>query len=595
MNRKKTGTASEHDLIGPIFPGYVFTYAVSSLAGCISSLIDSLVVSNMLGEVSMAVIGLTGVYYTILTLLGGFFSLGTQILCSRALSRGDRERSSHWFSLAIETSLCVTGILALLLILFSGEIAVVLGAPRENTELIAQVSAFNRGFFVNLPLSILIMILTMAANLSGNKKLVTVSVILTVVTDAVLDVLAAGVLNMGIFGIALATTVANAVTVLYLILGLKKKGSGFRFSPVRFSFGEIGQITRHGLPNVVYKVMVILRTLLLNNLVMSTGGTTGMGILSVLNSLSHLLMIMGTGTAGTTCLMSSVFYGEKDVKALKQVGKYTVLYALAGGGCIALLTILLAAPLASCFTDPAGPMYGGLITALRIYAFSIPLTAFSESMFRYAQGVGKSACARRMAIVCQLAMALVMLLLHQLIGLAGIWASFPVGMAFSILAMIPVCFYEVRNPDTGFTEKILLLDKGILTDNADGVEGFVRNDSDISLLSEEVRQFCAGHGEDRKRSYFSALCMEELGQLTLQHANAEKKTPYCHIRVYYEKNDLILRIRDNSTVFDLTERVYREKKEDDPCANIGIRMVYSIAKEVRYVRLLNTNTLIITL
>lgn len=595
MNEKKNRTASEHNLIGPIFPGYVFTYAVSSLAGCISSLIDSLVVSNLLGEVSMAVIGLTGVYYTILTLLGGFFSLGTQILCSRALSRGNREQSGHWFSLSIETSLCVTGVLALLLILFPGDIAVALGAPRENTELIAQVSAFNRGFFVNLPLSILIMILTMAANLSGNKKLVSVSVVLTVVTDAVLDILAAGVLNMGIFGIALATTVANAVTVLYLILGLKRKGSGFRFLPVRFSFSEIGQITRHGLPNVIYKILVILRTLLLNSLVISTGGTTGMGILSVLNSLSHLLMIMGTGTASTACLMSSVFYGEKDVKSLKQVGKYTVLYALTGGGCIALLTILLAAPLASCFTDQTGPLYDGLITALRIYAFSIPLTALCESIFKYAQGVGKSACARRLAIVCQLVTALVMVLLHQLTGLIGIWASFPAGMAVSILATIPICFYEVRNPDAGFTEKILLLDKGFLTDNADGIGGYIHNAEDISLLSEEVRHFCTRHGEDRKRAYFSALCMEELGQLTLQHANAEKKTPYCHIRVYYEKNDLILRIRDNSTVFDLTDSVYREKKENDPCANIGIRMAYSFAKEVKYVRLLNTNTLIITL
>lgn len=595
MDNTKHGINPDRRLIGKLFPGYVFTYAISSLAGSISSLVDSLAVSNFLGETPTAAIGMTGIYYSVLTMLGGFFHLGTQILCSRALSRGDKEQSNKWFSLAVETSLVITAILAVSLITFTEQIAVILGVPHENAELISQIKAFNMGFFPNIPLSILITILTMAANLSGNRKLVTSSVSLTVVVDSLLDIIAAKVLGWGLFGIALATTFANLITMLYLLVGMRKKGALFHFYPVPVSLPEVRQIMHHGQSNVIYKILVIIRTILLNSLTIRAGGTIGMGTLAVLNTLSHLLTILGTGTANTVSLMSSVFYSEKDAPSLRQVCKYACLYSLGGGSLITALTIALAVPLASCFAPDPGPFRDCLITALRIFAFSVPLTALAECQFKYAQGVGKVKYARRFVIAAQIVTTAAMYLSEIWLGLNGLWFSFSLGILLGIIASVPIVYFGEEKTGPRFIDNMLLIGDDFVYLDQNSIDMYLEDNLDISRVSEMVVRYCEERGTDRRRAYFSALCLEELAALTLKHCASSAVHALCHIRLYFEGEDVILRIRDNSSVFDLTDSVYRAKESDDPFANVGVRLAYSIAKDVKYIRLMNTNTLIITI
>ena len=59
-----------------------------------------------------------------------------------------------------------------------------------------------------------------------------------------------------------------------------------------------------------------------------------------------------------------------------------------------------------------------------------------------------------------------------------------------------------------------------------------------------------------------------------------------------EADDVILRIRDDCRYFNIKER-FEVLKSKGKLSGIGIRLVYGIAKEVNYVNILNTNTLII--
>lgn len=63
------------------------------------------------------------------------------------------------------------------------------------------------------------------------------------------------------------------------------------------------------------------------------------------------------------------------------------------------------------------------------------------------------------------------------------------------------------------------------------------------------------------------------------------------IRVVYKDNELTLRIRDNCKSFDPSE--HAKSKDSEDVGNIGIRLVYSIAKEVSYQNLLGMNMLTI--
>jgi LytS/YehU family sensor histidine kinase len=74
----------------------------------------------------------------------------------------------------------------------------------------------------------------------------------------------------------------------------------------------------------------------------------------------------------------------------------------------------------------------------------------------------------------------------------------------------------------------------------------------------------------------------------------DKKKHSVDIRVVYKDSGLLLRIRDDCRPFDPGERK-KLTNPSDPVSNIGIRLVFQIAKEVEYQFILGLNVLTITI
>lgn len=63
-------------------------------------------------------------------------------------------------------------------------------------------------------------------------------------------------------------------------------------------------------------------------------------------------------------------------------------------------------------------------------------------------------------------------------------------------------------------------------------------------------------------------------------------------RVVQKNDEIILRVRDNCSAFDPSE-YHRVMQLDEDGRNIGIRLVYGIANDVKYQNLLGMNVLTI--
>ena len=86
--------------------------------------------------------------------------------------------------------------------------------------------------------------------------------------------------------------------------------------------------------------------------------------------------------------------------------------------------------------------------------------------------------------------------------------------------------------------------------------------------------------------------MEEMAGNVVTHGFSDPNRKYSvDIRVVFKDGRLTLRIRDNCRSFDPSE--HAKTKDNDDVSNIGIRLVYSIAKEVDYQNLLGLNVLTI--
>ena len=140
-------------------------------------------------------------------------------------------------------------------------------------------------------------------------------------------------------------------------------------------------------------------------------------------------------------------------------------------------------------------------------------------------------------------------------------------------------------------EELMVIPKEFGAGVEDRLELSVQNTEDVVRVSEAVQEFCGSHGVDAKKSYYAALCMEEMaGNIVTHGFTKDKKKHQTDIRVTYKKDELILRIKDDCKPFDPTERKTL-MDPDDPCKNIGVRMVYEIADDIDYQHMLGLNVL----
>ena len=119
------------------------------------------------------------------------------------------------------------------------------------------------------------------------------------------------------------------------------------------------------------------------------------------------------------------------------------------------------------------------------------------------------------------------------------------------------------------------------------------NMEEVINLSKRIMDFCQSRGIDKRRSYFSALALEEMAGNIVEHGfTKDDRKHSINVRVVHKDDSIILRIKDDCIPFNPEER-RMITENDDITKNMGIRMVYSIFKDINYNYLFGINCLTI--
>ena len=118
----------------------------------------------------------------------------------------------------------------------------------------------------------------------------------------------------------------------------------------------------------------------------------------------------------------------------------------------------------------------------------------------------------------------------------------------------------------------------------------VKNIDEVVTIAHKVQNFCRERGIDDRRSYLAGLAMEEMAGNIVEHGFVkDKKNHTIDVRVVHKDGDIILRIKDDCVAFNPADRT--DVVKDDITRNIGIRMVFKIAKQVQHQSVLGLNVL----
>jgi Na+-driven multidrug efflux pump len=135
--------------------------------------------------------------------------------------------------------------------------------------------------------------------------------------DIALDLLFTVIMDMGMFGLALATVLSALAAVLMVAPFLFFRGGGYRFVPLgKFRQLAIGVVIA-GSPPALNNLYTVIRTLLLNFMLLAVGGPVAVASFAFINSVNTLARRV-SGISQTVSPLVGVFYGEHDVLSIRE-------------------------------------------------------------------------------------------------------------------------------------------------------------------------------------------------------------------------------------------------------------------------------------
>lgn len=560
--------------------------------GAINSIINGVVAARAIGPDAVGVVGL---YYTMSQVLSagsGVLLGGVAILSGRYLGSGKIKEARGICSLGMFLALIFGAVLSLASIAVPGPIAGLLGA---SESLRAPLAAYTLGCGIGIIPQVLGQVMAANLQMERQEKLGQVGVVVMIVLNAALDILFVYVLKMEHFGLALATSLSN--WAYFLVLGqfyLRGKAQ-LKPSLRMIDWHETPMLLKTGLPGALLVSLLAVRSLILNRILLTYAGNDGLSALSTFNMISGLIIAVALGTGSLIRMLCSVFIGEKNpgaVKAAMKCALTKVMLIIVG---IGVLEVIFAPLLTKIFyPDPAAHVYEITRQLIFIYGFCLPIMFACVVFYNYAQALGHRAFVNIMSAVDALISLLIpALILAPIMGALGVWLSFAIALVITLAVYLIYPRIRLKRWPKTMDEWLLLPpdmeEKDKLVVNMEKME-------EITSMAARVQDFCEQHGMDKKTSSFAGLCLEEMAGNIIEHGfSAGKREHDLEVRIMVHEKETVLRIKDDCVPFDPKEWMEMTSGREDPLANVGIRLVYGIAKQVDYQNLLGMNVLTITL
>ena len=577
----------KRDTVEKLFVSLIGVQMLSFISQIIANVIDAIVIKRCLGSEAMAAFSFANTATSIEMAVFGFLMTGVSILLSRNVNEQDGEKRNGAYSTAVILSLALGGVLTFAYLAASEHIARLSGAPEQ---LQGPAAEYIRGNALGILPYLLFSVLSGTALVSGRKKQLMLSFSLMAAIDVVLDLLNGYVVHMGLWGMGAATAVSQLAgfAVVFLLRGGKK--GLFRFAPGLFHLSFVKDIFIYGYIYVIKQLMITALGYIYNNFITRRYGPDLLAVYASTMSALSLLQCISSAIGNTASTLSGFYGKEEDGASLKSLMRAAVKYSVLFNAAVMLLALLAAAPIMTLFYKAGDSSFDTAVMGLRLFSLSIVFRSINMALRGYYQSMKMQACNIVFTFMHTLGCeVLCLFVLNALIGIPGIWLSFPAGEVLALLLMFAVL--RIRSGEKRFPEVMMLLPPAFRGETASGLDASCHSADEVMDFSRMVASYCEREGASKRAAGILSLAVEEIAGNIVRYGFGDGRPHSIDIRVKKKTNGWILRFHDDCRGFDPTK--YLREPDDAPGDHNGIRMVRGLASEISYTNALGLNHLLI--
>ena len=290
---------------------------LSGILQLLFNAVDIIVVGRFTGSQALAAVGSTTALINIFTNLFIGISLGANVLAARFYASGKEKEMSETVHTSITLALISGLVMALAGVLLARFALKLMGTP---DDVIDQSVLYMRIYFLGMPFFMLYNYGAAILRAVGDTKRPLFFLVISGMTNAVLNLVLVIVFHMGVAGVAIGTIVSQLISSILVLRCLYTSNTSYRlyFSKLGIKTQYLKQIFQVGIPAGIQSTVINLSNALLQSSVNSFGSVAMAGYTAANNIFGFLYMSVNAVTQ--SCMsFTSQNYGVKKLKRMDRV------------------------------------------------------------------------------------------------------------------------------------------------------------------------------------------------------------------------------------------------------------------------------------
>jgi putative MATE family efflux protein len=429
--------------VGRLMLKYFIPAFIGVFVNALYNIVDRIFIGQGVGAEALSGISVIFPVMLIMMGFGMLIGIGSGVYVSINLGRKDMERAEQ----TLGTGFVLMIIVSVLIMVVTYSLKVPILRSFGSTE---ETFQYANDYLDIILAGVAFMVIGFSLNnvirSEGNAKVAMISMIISSVTNIILDAIFIFGFDMGVKGAAYATVISMFVLmvwVLYHFVKSKKAVVKLRTKNIRINWGIVLEILAIGMAPFSMQIAGSFVQGLLNKKLIDFGGDLAVGAMGIINSVMTLFIMAIVALNMASQPIFGFNYGAQSVDRIKQTLRITLISATVIA--IGSFAFIMAFPgaIVKVFNSDNQTLYDIAVRGLRLVILAFPIVGFQVVASNFFQSIGKAGLSMFATIFRQiLGLIPLLYILPVFWGIDGIWLSYPLADTMSAIVVAFLLYRE---------------------------------------------------------------------------------------------------------------------------------------------------------
>lgn len=443
MVGQKTPTALGTENIGKLLMQYAVPAIIAMTASSLYNMVDSIFIGHGVGTMAISGLALTFPLMNLAAAFGSLVGVGAATLISVKLGQKDYDTAQRVLGNVFVLNILLGVAFTVIVMDFLDPILYFFGGSDETV-------GYTRDYMYIILLGNTITHLYLGLNAvlrsSGHPQKAMYATIATVIINTILDPVFIYGFGWGIRGAAIATIVAQIISLMWQlwIFSSKEELLHFHRGIFRLKRKIVFDSLAIGMSPFLMNMAACFIVILINQGLKKYGGDLAIGAFGIVNRLVFIIVMIVMGLNQGMQPIAGYNFGAKQYERVTKTLKLTIIYATGVTTFGFIIGMLFSDTVVGIFTSDA-ELIELSAKGLRIVVMFFPIIGFQMVTANFFQSIGMASKAIFLSLTRQMVVLLpCLLILPRFFGAAGVWYSMPISDLLASLIAGTMLVWQFR-------------------------------------------------------------------------------------------------------------------------------------------------------